>query len=148
MRGEESNSHDTSESSEKFSRHGAQELPPLTNIKRDDTVRCEFEARVLEIDEDDDTLYLELPSEHLYFYRSDFTRLEVVAPKTQPGDMVLAWGHIWIANSFWKDGEGGWFYRVSTPSIDPAETTEDKFPADAVWVRRGGILNPLLTGEQ
>lgn len=108
----------------------------LPELKPGDRVQCEFaspatgwiEAEILQVSSN--TLTLASGDGGLYFYRDDLASITKIEPPIQDGDMAYWDCRVWTWNgSLWVTGVGCRY----TPA-----------PADAVWLIRGGKLNPLM----
>jgi hypothetical protein len=121
----------------------------LTQFKPGDRVRAQFappaagwiEAEVLE-EPLGDAVFLAMHAGRESFYGGDFVSVTKVEPPIQAGDAVWIEGKVWLVPA----GEMDTYNYLEDDSRMGVRIKD--IPADAIWLVRGGRLNPLLTGGE
>lgn len=87
--------------------------------------------------------------DYLHLVKEEVASVAVIAPPIKPGDLVWTQGTksgtAWIVK-FTSDDIGPFIAHPLRPDV--ASISTDDLPDDAVWIVRGGKLNPKLGGEE
>lgn len=83
--------------------------------------------------------------DYLHLVREEVESVAVIQPPIKPVDLVWFDGYWWAVRSTrMPDGP---LVVIRSDGLPDARISADDIPADAVWLVRGGKLNPLLAGE-